>query len=42
MGIFGFIAAVASFRSGWRATALPLPPPDKEEVGDDRQALEAD
>lgn len=25
MGIFGLIAAAASFRSGWKATALPLP-----------------
>jgi len=29
VSLFGFIAAVASFRSGWRATALPpvVPPP---------------
>ncbi|RDB25918.1 hypothetical protein Hypma_006765 [Hypsizygus marmoreus] len=26
VGVFGLIAAVASFRSGWRATALPSPP----------------
>ena len=25
MGVFGLIAAVASFRSGWKATALPQP-----------------
>jgi hypothetical protein len=30
VGIFGLIAAVASFRSGWKATALPPPPPPDE------------
>ena len=27
MGIFGLIAALASARSGWKATALPSPSP---------------
>lgn len=27
LGVFGLIAAVASFRTGWKATALPPPPP---------------
>ncbi|TEB34585.1 hypothetical protein FA13DRAFT_1685032 [Coprinellus micaceus] len=27
VGVFGLIAAVSSFRSGWKATALPTPPP---------------
>lgn len=26
VGVFGMIAAVASFRSGWKATALPSAP----------------
>ncbi|KAF8071782.1 hypothetical protein FPV67DRAFT_897022 [Lyophyllum atratum] len=30
VGIFGLIAALASFRSGWKATALPSPPPAPE------------
>jgi hypothetical protein len=25
VGVFGLIAAVASFRTGWKATALPQP-----------------
>ncbi|KAF5342008.1 hypothetical protein D9611_001948 [Ephemerocybe angulata] len=27
VGVFGLVAAVTSFRSGWKATALPPPPP---------------
>ncbi|KAI9449100.1 hypothetical protein BJY52DRAFT_1192890 [Lactarius psammicola] len=27
VSLFGFAAAMASFRSGWKATALPPPPP---------------
>ncbi|KAF9004049.1 hypothetical protein BDQ17DRAFT_1355418 [Cyathus striatus] len=27
VGLFGTVAAVASFRAGWKATALPPPPP---------------
>lgn len=27
IGILGLVAAVTSFRSGWKATALPTPPP---------------
>jgi len=31
VGIFGMIAAVASFRSGWKATALPPSTPEEKE-----------
>jgi len=31
VGVFGMVAAVASFRTGWKATALPPPPKQKEE-----------
>ncbi|KAH9025508.1 hypothetical protein EDB85DRAFT_1982397 [Lactarius pseudohatsudake] len=30
VSLFGFAAAIASFRSGWKATALPPPPPPAE------------
>lgn len=32
VGVFGLIAAAASFRSGWKATALPPAPEVKEEA----------
>lgn len=37
--MFGFVAAVMSFRSGWKATSLPASAPadetkDKEEAAD--------
>ncbi|EAU83106.1 hypothetical protein CC1G_11632 [Coprinopsis cinerea okayama7 len=35
---FGLIAAVASFRSGWRATALPPPPPPPANEEKDQDA----
>jgi hypothetical protein len=31
VNVFGLVAAVASFRSGWKATALPAPPPGDED-----------
>ena len=34
VGVFGLIAAVASFRSGWKATALPSPSSHKTEKSD--------
>jgi len=34
VGLFGLIAAVASFRSGWKATALPSPPPNNDSPAD--------
>ncbi|KAK2460297.1 hypothetical protein APHAL10511_007686 [Amanita phalloides] len=39
--IFGFVAAVMSFRSGWRATALPAPASKDEKEYDDREEEEA-
>ncbi|KAG6919177.1 hypothetical protein DXG01_008475 [Tephrocybe rancida] len=33
VGALGLIAGVASFRSGWKATALPSPPPVTEDIG---------
>ncbi|PFH48755.1 hypothetical protein AMATHDRAFT_64702 [Amanita thiersii Skay4041] len=41
VNIFGFIAAVASFRSGWKATALPPPPTIDEEQEKAVQQAEA-
>jgi len=37
VGIFGLVAGIASFRSGWRATALPpaTPPPPPEIKGEE-------
>jgi hypothetical protein len=32
VGIFGLIAAFGSFRSGWKATALPTPTPSEDAV----------
>lgn len=36
VAVFGLVAAVASFRTGWKATALPRvsPPAKKEEVAE--------
>ncbi|KAH9167832.1 hypothetical protein EDB89DRAFT_2206507 [Lactarius sanguifluus] len=34
VSLFGFAAAIASFRSGWKATALPPPPPPAESSED--------
>ncbi|KAH9013243.1 hypothetical protein EDB84DRAFT_1424150 [Lactarius hengduanensis] len=34
VSLFGFAAAITSFRSGWKATALPPPPPPAEPSGD--------
>lgn len=31
VAVFGLVAAVASFRTGWKATALPRAPPAKKE-----------
>lgn len=33
VGVFGLIAAIASFRTGWKATALPSPPPAPDMSG---------
>ncbi|KAH6913438.1 hypothetical protein BKA70DRAFT_1384235 [Coprinopsis sp. MPI-PUGE-AT-0042] len=35
--VAGFLAAVSSFRSGWRATALPPPPPPPASTIDEKQ-----
>ncbi|KAJ3514908.1 hypothetical protein NLJ89_g2089 [Agrocybe chaxingu] len=32
VGVFGLIASVASFRTGWKATALPAPTEKKDET----------
>ncbi|KAJ3491751.1 hypothetical protein NLI96_g457 [Meripilus lineatus] len=41
VGIFGLVAALASWRSGWRATALPQssPTPPSEETKDTEKAV---
>jgi hypothetical protein len=39
VGVFGLIAAVASFRTGWKATALPPPP---SEVKDEATETSSD
>ncbi|TFK49947.1 hypothetical protein OE88DRAFT_1632182 [Heliocybe sulcata] len=40
VGIFGLVAAIASWRSGWQATALPTPPRDPDVV--EREKMEAE
>ncbi|KAF9466618.1 peroxisomal biogenesis factor 11 [Collybia nuda] len=40
VGVFGLIAALASIRSGWKATALPSHPPDSTVVSDPNEVSE--
>ena len=53
VGLFGLVAAAASWRSGWKATALPPPPlenmmpppsprPTTDELVSEKAASEAD
>ncbi|KAF5327595.1 hypothetical protein D9619_004113 [Psilocybe cf. subviscida] len=41
VGVFGLVAAVASFRTGWKATSLPPPPEKKESETDSAENVKA-